>query len=361
MAGKFAWQKFSIVDINDNFFDSLKADYPEFTDWFAKKSREDKSALVYNDDNGIGAFLYLKRENIGEDNSILVVNGVEMSNIPRLKIGTMRLAERTRKQRLGEGALGVALWYWRDTKYDEIYVTVFEKHVELIRLFERFGFSNIGKNERGECVYIKNRRQLAHDDPYKYFPFILNGFGSAGILPIDDAFHDRLFPYSELAGNNQEIVEVTAGNGITKVFLAAPYSQLAYVVGMPVFIYRIHNGSGQKAYKSAITSYCTICRIDVIKHNHSCIVSLEEFIKRAGNKSVYTKVELKDMYQHKSNLVAIELIYNGYFGKGNNVIYKKLKENTLFENYPYSITYNQDEFIKILEMGDVNVQNTIID
>lgn len=360
MAGKFDWKKFNDVNINDNFFDSLKNDYPEFTDWFSKKRKENKSALVYCDDIGIGAFLYLKKENVGDDRSTLVVDGIEMPNVPRLKIGTLRLAERIRKQRIGEGALGVALWYWRDIKYDEIYVTVFEKHTELINLFERFGFSNIGKNQRGECIYIKNRKCLDYSDPYKCFPF-LNRFESAGLLPINDVFHDKLFPYSELAGNNREIIEVTAGNGITKVFIAAPYNQLAYEVGMPVFIYRIHTGSGQKAYKSVITSYCTVCKIDVVKENHFCAVSLDKFIRQIGNKSVYTEAELENMYRHKNNLIAIELVYNGYFGKGHNVIFKDLKENGLFESYPYSITYSQNEFLKILKMGDIDVQNTIID
>lgn len=55
------------------------------------------------------------------------------------------------------------------------------------------------------------------------------------------------------------------------------------------------------------------------------------------------------------------MVYNGYFGKGHNVIYKELKDNKLFESYPYSIVYGRDEFIKILEMGDIDVQNTIID
>lgn len=361
MAGKFKWEKFSNVNLNDGFFDSLKADYPKFVDWFAKKKKENKSALVYNDNNEIGAFLYLKRENIGDDVSALVVNGAEMPNIPRLKIGTLRLAERIRKQRLGEGALGVALWYWRETKYDEVYVTVFEKHTELISLFKRFGFSNIGKNEHGECVYIKSRKSLDYSNPYKCFPFISSNFESAGMLPIDDVFHDRLFPYSELAGNNREIIETTAGNGITKVFLATPYTQPVYKVGMPIFIYRIHTGSGQKAYKSVITSYCTIGKVDIIKDNHSCHVKLEKFIHQTGNKSIYTKTELTDLYQKKDNLIAIELVYNGYFGKGYNVIFKDLKENGLFEKHPYNIVYSKEDFIKVLEMGDADVQNIIID
>jgi hypothetical protein len=361
LAGKFHWQKFSAVDLNDCFFDSLKSDYPEFVDWFQKKQKLDQSSLVYNDADGIGAFLYLKRENIDGDNSPLIVNDEVLPDTPRLKIGTLRLAERIRKQRLGEGALGVALWYWRETKCDEIYVTVFDKHTELINLFERFGFFNIGKNDRGESVYLKSKRYLDYSDPYKSFPFIANGFDSAGLLPIDDVFHDRLFPYSELAGNNQEIFETTAGNGITKVFLAAPYTPITYRVGMPIFIYRIHTGDGKKAYKSVVTSYCTISKVDTIKRFGLPKIPLDEYLHMVGNKSVYTSQELTEQYHHKNNLIAIEMVYNGYFGKGHNVIYKDLKENGLFKVYPYNIVYNQNEFVKILEMGDVDVQNTIID
>lgn len=64
---------------------------------------------------------------------------------------------------------------------------------------------NIGENERGECVYIKSRRNIDYKNSYKSFPFISNNFGLAGVLPIEDVYHDKLFPYSEIAGNNQEI------------------------------------------------------------------------------------------------------------------------------------------------------------
>lgn len=361
VAGKFQWKNFNSVNLEDSFFDSLKADYSDFVMWFRKKQIDNKNALVYDDDKGIGAFLYLKRENIDGDESPIIVNGIRLPNIPRLKIGTLRLAERVRKQRLGEGALGVALWYWRDTRFDEIYVTVFEKHIELINLFERFGFYNIGENDKGERVYVKNRQDLNYSDPYQSFPFIASSFESAGILPINDLFHDRLFPYSELVGNNLEIAETTAGNGITKVFVASPSAQITYKEGMPIFIYRVHTGNGQKAYKSAITSYCTISKVTVIKKNGISEISLKDYLRLTGNKSVYAAEELTDQYNQKNNLIIIEMVYNGYFGKGHNVIYKKLKENGLFESYPYSIVYGYNEFIKILEMGDIDVQNTIID
>ena len=37
MAGAYKWKKLSDCNINDQFFDSLKSDYPEFEKWFLKQ------------------------------------------------------------------------------------------------------------------------------------------------------------------------------------------------------------------------------------------------------------------------------------------------------------------------------------
>ena len=131
MAGKFEWRKIKDVNVNDTFFDSLKRDYIEFPGWYQKKSDNNEYALVFDDSQGVGAFVYLKKE----AEPIKLIDKT-LPSIQRVKIGTLRLAERFRGLRLGEGALGVSLWKWRDTKCDEIYVTVFEKHRELINLYD---------------------------------------------------------------------------------------------------------------------------------------------------------------------------------------------------------------------------------
>ena len=356
MADRFEWKKFSEVDINDSFFDSLKSDYIEFCDWFQRKSDEGESALVFNDSLGVAAFIYLKREN----ETITLADRV-LPEKQRLKIGTLKLSERIRSQRLGEGALGVALWYWQQVQYEEIYVTAFDKHTELINLFSRFGFERVGQNNRGEGVFLKSRSYLDYSDPYRCFPFLSSQIEYAGVIPIEDVFHDKLFPYSELFGTDRNVEEVTAGNGITKVYIAAPTQNIVYKVGMPVFIYRIFTGVGQKAYKSVITSLCTISKITTIKNNYSPKVTFEDFVGIAGNKTVYPEEELQEIFDHKRNVVAIELIYNTYFGKGHNVNFATLKDNGLFETYPYQIVYSKDELEKILELGGRNVQNIIID
>ena len=355
MAGKFEWHKFSEVNLEDPFFDSLKADYEEFPDWFKRKSDAGEYALVFHDEQGVGAFVYLKREN-----EVIELLDKTLPAISRVKIGTLRLAERFSGLRLGEGALGVSLWKWRDDKVDDIYVTVFEQHMELISLFEQFGFKCIGINRRGERVYLKSRKSIDYTDPYVAFPFIRPIFSKAGLIPIFERFHDRLFPYSELKIKRREIEEETAGNGITKVYIGTPYTAMHYEVGEPVGIYRIYEGETGKTYKSSVTSYCTITKMDIIKNRGKATVSLLEFISSAGNKTVFSPEELTSIY-NQDNVVMLELIYNGFFGKGHNVIHRDLKDQGLFEAHPYNLDYTKEQFIKILEMGDVDVQNVIID
>ena len=60
MAGKYKRIKFSEINLNDPFFDSLKDDYIEFPEWFKKKCFQEEYSFVFKDEAGIGAFIYLK-------------------------------------------------------------------------------------------------------------------------------------------------------------------------------------------------------------------------------------------------------------------------------------------------------------
>ncbi|EPT0966702.1 N-acetyltransferase, partial [Vibrio vulnificus] len=77
-------QKFSEINLNDQFFDSLKAGYAEFSDWFKKKA--DENALVlYNPLGHIEGFLYCKFESgPGDDTDPL------LPDTKHLKVGTFK-------------------------------------------------------------------------------------------------------------------------------------------------------------------------------------------------------------------------------------------------------------------------------
>lgn len=367
MAGKFLFKKFSEIDLSDTFFDSLKADYPGnanstgFFDWFNKKSDAGSTALVFDDDEGLGAFVYLKDEN----ETIELDGGRILPAMPRIKIGTLRLAERYRGQRLGEGAIGLVLWHWQKSKVQEIYVTVFEKHETLIMLFERFGFQLAGTNHNGERVYIRSRNSIDYSDPYKSFPFVNPAFSKAGYLIVNDVYHDTLFPYSELSRTLQESVGLAVANGLCKMYVGAQFSRPHYQTGEPVLIYRRHTQQdGQKPrYKSCVTSFSIVNDVIMVKTNNRCHISFEELKSRMGNKSVFDEREMKIKYDNDKNLVVIELLYYGYFGEGNNVNMDWLDSNGYWagtNEYPANVQLTPEQFKAILREGNVDVQNVII-
>jgi hypothetical protein len=363
MKQKFERRKFSECNLNDQFFMSLKEDYPEFEKWFIEKSLEGEEAFTFEDETGLCAFLSFKDL---EEEEIRLKDRI-LPKKKRMKIRTFKLELRHQGRRLGEGAIGIALWKWQESNTDEIYLTVFDSHYDLINLIERYGFvrageleNNINTNKK-ELVYLKNKNCIDYSTPYKAFPYINPNFIKAGMLPIKADYHDRLLPYSELKNTQQEFWDEAAGNGITKVYVGSPRNIECIKVGEPVFFYRKYTGDEKPTYKSCITSYGTITNVYIIKSKSDCLKTKEEFLKICGNKTIFSKYELNNAYDKSPNLVVFEFIYNGFFGKGHNVIHKELKTLGLFNVYPYDINYSKDDFKKILELGGQNVQNIIID
>lgn len=269
MAGRFLLKKFSDIDLDDDFFDSLKKDYPGtvsstgFVDWFNKKSKNGYTALVFEDEIGVSAFAALKQE----DEEIVLQSGILPAK-KRIKISTFRISERYRRQRIGEGAIGLLLWKWQHSTAEEIYVTVFEKHTTLISQFKRFGFQKCGVNANGEDVYVKNRTHIDFSDPYKSFPFIKNDFDYAGYIIIDDNYHDTMFAYSELANTAslQTKISSSVSNRLSKIYVGqAPIPN--YKVGEPVLVYRRYTKGPGKRYRSCVTSFCIVTGIIQAKTN----------------------------------------------------------------------------------------------
>lgn len=362
MAGKFIVRPMREININDSIFDSLKTDYPGtktstgFVEWFAKKANHGQNAIVFEDEIGLGAFIVLKEQ----ENEVIRLTHRILPSIIRTKISTLKLAERFRGQRFGEGAIGLILWQWQKYETNEIYVTVHEKYSMLIDLLDRFGFMHVGKNVDGECVYIKSKSNIDYRDPYKAFPFINPQMDTSGYLIVNDYYHDTMFPYSELKNTVQRQLSMYVANGLTKCYIGKgeipPYKK-----GDPVLVYRRYTEGYGSGYKSCITSYCVITDVFVVKSNGRVYITFEDLWRRIRNKTVFTKEELQEKYADL-NLIVIEMLYYGYFGAGNNVNWWWLKNNGFWPGkYPSTVRLSKDQFIAILKEGDVDVSNVIID
>ncbi len=356
MAGKFEQKLFAEINIMDPFFDSLKADYPGFSErWFPKCIQENRKALVFSDAEGLGAFIALKPEN-----EPIALQEYTLPASPRLKVCTLLLAPRFRGQRLGEGALGLVLWNWQRSKLNEVYLTVFPHHTDLIAQLERFGFRAIGHNNNNELVYIRSRKSIDFSDPYKAFPFVSPTFSKGGYLIVNDEYHDTLFPYSELKNTPQEMLQMDAANGVSKVYIGQMWAP-HYRIGEPLFIYRKYNGSnGRPGYKSCLTSYCVVTEVVSVKENWHNKMSFNEFLNLAGNKTVFSTSELKRRYDEDRNVTVVTMLYCGYFGPGRNINMVWLRDHALWagENeYPTRVQLSPAQCQTIWQAANVDLDN----
>jgi len=347
----FRLEFFKNCEPNDSFFESLKNDYPGFEAWFQKKSDNQEKAYVHRVDSSIQAFLYVK------DYEEEVVGNLPAK--PRMKIGTMKICDTSKGKRLGEGAVGIALWRWQQSDLDEIYVTVFPKHEELMGILKTYGFAYAGKKGQ-EDIYLKDKKKIDYSDPKKSFPYISPKFKRGGYIPIKDVFHDKMFQYSELKNVPQTRSELSVSNGITKAYISN--GKPDYVAGDFVFAYRMYTGTEySKSFKSAVTSFCTVTKVIVVKENGKTRVNFDDFCDMVGNKTVYSEEELEQSYS-KPNVCIIEMIYNGYFGAGNNVNLMKLNEKGLWgDDHPYIHKITRDQSIALLNLGGKNVCDIIVD
>lgn len=360
MSGKFEYKSFADINLNDNFFDSLKLDYPGFDEWFIRKAKEDRKAFVLEDELGIAAFVASKPEN----EEIITNRGV-LPEMDRLKICTLKISDRHQGERYGEGAIGLMLWTWQKSNCNQIYVTVFDKHESLINQLKKFGFVKTGYNQNGEGIYLRDKRSIDYSDAYKSFPFINPGFEHAGIILIDDSYHDTMFAYSELANGKmlRTEIEKNVTNGLTKIYVGSAYGVNHYI-GEPVLIYRKDTSDTKgRGFRSCITSFAIVNDIIMAKQNGIPNFSFEKLLERIKNKSIFDETELYERYTKDRNLQIIELIYYGFFGSGNNVNYFWLNDNGMWSEkcqYPTEKQYSIDEFKTILSEGKVNVSNVII-
>src|SRR5690625_5201180 len=114
----FKYKQFKEIDLNDDFFDSLKSDYAEFKEWFQRKAND--YAYVHEDEKGIQAFLYLKIES-----EQLHDVTPQLPFKKRIKIGTLKI--NPRGTRFGERFIKKAIDFAIVNDVSELYLTVFEK------------------------------------------------------------------------------------------------------------------------------------------------------------------------------------------------------------------------------------------
>jgi L-amino acid N-acyltransferase YncA/predicted nucleic acid-binding protein len=207
------------LDEADEIFQTFRQDYPQFEGWLRKCKLEHRLTWVISArGRGLAGVCIVK----DEDSCPQGLRG------RTLKICSFKISDDFRGYRFGELLLKTVFSFAFANSYSCLYVTVLEKYVDLVRLFEAFGFQTLGrKTELGELVMVKSlliSRQsydsmLPLEFHIQYGPLRTKPEGvHVFVVPIQPRYHRRLFPemeaQSELSPGDEPF-----GNSIRKAYL----------------------------------------------------------------------------------------------------------------------------------------------
>ena len=264
---------------NAPIFESLREDYDTFDRWFRQVSQEGRQAWIIEPDGGDYAGICIWKPNDDQYN----LGGKVM------KISTFKVAETHRGRRYGELLLKTAFNELHANRYDNVWLTVFERHEELITILTDFGFRQLlGKTDLGELIYVKNLKagQERVTNPFEYHrrygpPAVDLSLGPIYVIPIQPRYHRRLFPDDPhermLIGGNDPY-----GNAIRKAYLSrGPIHPLPR--GAVILFYRSDD-------QRAVTAIGVV--EDALR-----ISDPVEIAKFAGQRTVYSFREIEELAQ----------------------------------------------------------------
>lgn len=290
---------FGDINLNDEFFLSLKADYPAFEEWFLKKQKQD-AFVQYDEDGKIIGFLYLKEEfGIVDD----VLPPIEAEKI--LKIGTFKID--SHGTRMGEQFIKIIMDYAINSYVDICYVTIFDKQEGLINLLKTFGFEEYGikgNQANPERVLVKNLN-IVCGDVDKDYPLIKINGGNKYLLSIYPKYHSVMFPDSILTTENKNIItDISHTNSIHKIYVCTMGVEILKR-GDIIVLYRTAEYGRSAEYSAVATSICVVEEV----REQNTFGDFEQFYKYANQYSVFGKEDLYYWYR-RGGCKAVKMTYN---------------------------------------------------
>jgi L-amino acid N-acyltransferase YncA len=338
-------QQFKTIKLSDPFFDTLKSDYEEFEDWFAKKSED--QAYVFEGENGsIEGFLYLKTED-----GAVTDTSPPLPPAHRIKVGTLKINAHGTK--LGERFLKKIFDHAISENAEEIYLTVFEKHTPLVALLKKYGFEEQASKStpNGTELVLVKVLYGAYRNPILSYPLINTSGTKTHILSIYPDWHTRLLPDSILNNESATIVQdISHTNSIHKIYLAAMSGLDSLKSGDVLLIYRTSDGKGPAHFRSVVTSICVVEEYQNI-NNFS---SEKEFLDYCRPYSVFTENELKSFWSRHKYPHIIRFTYNV-------ALKRRITRGELIEEigldskvYPGFMSVTKDQFLNIVQKSEIN-------
>ncbi|HBP87253.1 MAG TPA: N-acetyltransferase [Nitrospiraceae bacterium] len=289
--------------LGDTFFDSLRASYDDFDEWFRNKAREGRKAWLTRElAGGLGAiciFAHQHRETITVDGRML--------RGPSLKLSTFKVGPAVRGHKIGELFLKAAFRYATANHLQEIFIHGdIEQHHFLFQLLEEFGFKQVGIHpgtDGRDAVYLKEHPVDAPPinlEPFEYlrqfFPHFRHDEGVGRfIVPIRPDYHQVLFPDCPTAeGRQLELFQGNqAGNAIKLAYLCHAQTKIMNP-GDVVLFYR----SGDQR---AITSLGVV-------ESYETLEDSDAIASKVKRRTVYSLDEISDMVNQPTRVMLFRLV-----------------------------------------------------
>lgn len=343
---------FRQINLQDSFFDTLRADYAEFPAWFSRKAEQNEFAYVLVDGRAIDGFMYLKEE-MGPITDI-------SPNLPsgkHLKVGTFKF--NSHGTRRGERFIKKIFDHALAQDVDSIYVTVFDKHHYLKDLFSKYGFTVHGTKSTlngTESVMARSMRNQIGSTLNTY-PFVKLNQANPYLLSIYPQFHSRMLPDSILNNETHDIIQdVSHTNSIHKIYICGMDMVSSFRPGDNIILYRTSDNKGPARFRSVATSIGVVEEYRNIRE----FESLQAFLKYCAPYSVFRDDELIRIYNEKRYCHIIRFTYNAALSKritrGHLIDEVGLDES----EYWGTMQLTNQQFRHIARLGGVN-ESLIVD
>ena len=205
------------LNLSSFFFDTLKADYPGFENWWRSKVvAHGRTCLVLGDEYSFEGLAVLKPEPdqhpYGLGSSVL-------------KVCTFKVEEGQAGNRRGELLLRAVIDHARHKQFEQLYLSALEDKESLRNWLPRFGFFELeDRNEQGEILFVKDlvpgsNLAMLHplDVATRYGPGVVR-VERAYAIPIRPKFHRLLFP--DIEEQQAILPNEPCGNAIRKAYLS---------------------------------------------------------------------------------------------------------------------------------------------
>lgn len=292
---------------SSTFFDSLREDYgvESFNNWLQKCVKEDRKCYSLVVDEQLQALLIYNIEKT-EDH--------KLSNIyeKALKICTFKVAETAFGMKLGELFLNKMFEYCINQKINYLYLTVYEKQIQLQELLSKFRFDKrefVNKQGLSEIQMIRcldKSKIIVQENISSIHPFYFDNSSIAKYaIPIQPQYYFTLFKDGKfreqtLFDKSVDSVREIQGNTIIKAYISNSRTT------------KLKSGDLLLFYASKNNKL-----IEPIGVLESCLIvnNFDELWNIVCKKTVFSQEQLLQMLQEKGRLHIITFRLIGYLSK----------------------------------------------